>query len=90
LLSEELHNLYTSPNIIKVTKSRRIRCMGHVAYMVDMGNIYIILFGKPEGKRPLGRPRHKWEVGSEGNKVGGCGLDLSVSGQGLVVGSCEQ
>jgi hypothetical protein len=56
-----LHNLYASPNIIRVIKSRRIRWMGHVAHMGEMRNVYKILVRKPEGKRLLGRPRHIWE-----------------------------
>jgi hypothetical protein len=55
LHSEELHNLYASPYIIRAIKSRRIRWVGLVR-MVEMRNAYSILVGKPEGKRPLGRP----------------------------------
>jgi hypothetical protein len=62
LHNEELHNLYISPNIIRMTTSRRMRWMGHVARIGEMRNAYKILVGKPEGKRPLGRLRHKWEV----------------------------
>jgi hypothetical protein len=62
LHNEELHTLYSSPNIIRMIKSRRIRWAGHVARMGETRNIYIymILVGKPEGNRPLGRPRHRW------------------------------
>jgi hypothetical protein len=56
---EELHNLYSSPSIIRMMKSRRIRWAGHVAFMGK--NAYWILVGKPEWERPLGRPRHRWE-----------------------------
>jgi hypothetical protein len=56
----ELHNLYSSPSIIRVIKSRRTRWTGHAARMVERRNAYRILVGKPEGKRPLGRPRHRW------------------------------
>jgi hypothetical protein len=59
-LHNELHNLYSSPNIIRMNKSRRMRWAGHVAQMGEMGNAYRILVGKPEGKRPLGRPRCRW------------------------------
>jgi hypothetical protein len=52
---------YVSPNMIRVIKSRRMRLVGHVASMGEMGKTYIILVGKPEGKRPLGRPRRRWE-----------------------------
>jgi hypothetical protein len=57
---EELHNLYSLPNRIKMIKSRRMRWAGHVARMGETRNIYRILVGKPEGKRPLGRPRRRW------------------------------
>jgi hypothetical protein len=62
LHNEDIHNLYSSPNIIRMIKSRRMRWTRHVAQMREKRNIYIyrILVGKPEGKRPLGRPRHKW------------------------------
>jgi hypothetical protein len=53
LHNEELHNLYTSPNIIRVIKSRRIRWAEHVALMSGMTNSYKMLVGKPEGRRPL-------------------------------------
>jgi len=54
--NEELHNLYASPNIIRVIKSRGMRWAGHVVRMGEMGNAYNIFVGKPEGKRPLGKP----------------------------------
>jgi hypothetical protein len=57
---EELHNLYSSPSIIRIIKSRRMRWTVHVARMGEMRNAYRLLVGKPEGKRPLGRPRRKW------------------------------
>jgi hypothetical protein len=57
LHDEELHNLYSSPNIIKMIKSRRARWEGHVARMGETRIAYRILVGKLEGKRPLGRPR---------------------------------
>jgi hypothetical protein len=59
LHNEELHNLYSSPSIITMIKSRRIRWAGHVARMREKRNAYRILVGKPEGRRPLGRPRHR-------------------------------
>jgi hypothetical protein len=59
LHNEELHNLYSSPNIIRMVKSRRMRWAGHVAPMGKKRNAYRILVGKPEGNRPLGRPRRK-------------------------------
>jgi hypothetical protein len=60
LHSGELHNLYSSPNIIRIIISRRMIWAGHVACMGDE-NCNIILVGKPEGMIPLGRLRHKWE-----------------------------
>jgi hypothetical protein len=53
--------LYPSPNIIRVIKSRKLRWEGHVAWMGEKINAYSILVGKPEGKGPLPRPRHRWE-----------------------------
>jgi hypothetical protein len=75
LHNEELHNLYSSPSIIRMIKSRRMTWAGHVARMGEKRNAYRILVGKPEGKRPLGRPRCRWvdnikmdltEIGWEG------------------------
>jgi hypothetical protein len=60
LHNEELHNLYSSPNIIRMIKSRMMRWAGHVARIGKKINAYRILVGKPEGKRPLGRLRCKW------------------------------
>jgi hypothetical protein len=59
LHNEELHNLYLSPNIIRQIKSRRMRWAGHVTLMGEERNAYKVLMGKPEGKRPLGRPRRR-------------------------------
>jgi hypothetical protein len=63
LHNEELHNLYSSPDIIRQVKSRRMRWVGHVARMREERKVYKVLVGKPEGKRPLGRPRRRWEDG---------------------------
>jgi hypothetical protein len=63
LHNEELHNLYTSPDIIRQVKSRRMKCAGHVARMAEERKLYKVLVGKPEGKRPFGRPRRRWEDG---------------------------
>jgi hypothetical protein len=59
LHNEELHNLYSSTNIIRMIKSRRMECAGHAARIGDKKNAYRILVVKPEGKRPLGRPRRR-------------------------------
>jgi hypothetical protein len=60
LHKKELHDLYSSPSIIRIIKSRRMRWAGHVARMRDKRNSYRLLVGKPEGKRPLRRPRRMW------------------------------
>jgi hypothetical protein len=61
LHNEELHILYSSPNIIRKIKSRRMRRAGHVACMGEEKNVYRVLMGKPEVKRPLERPRRRWD-----------------------------
>jgi hypothetical protein len=61
LHDDELHNLYSSPSIIRMIKSRRMIWAGHVACIGAKRNAYRILLGKPEGKKPLGRPRRRWE-----------------------------
>ena len=58
--NEELNDLYSSPNIVRVIKSRRMRWAGHVAHMGEERGVYRVLVGQPEGKRPLGIPRHRW------------------------------
>jgi hypothetical protein len=63
LHNEELHNLYSSPDIIMQIKSRRMRWAGHVARVGEETNVYRVLMGKPEGKRPRERPRRRWEDG---------------------------
>ena len=76
LPNEELSDLYSLPNIVRVVKWRRMRWVGHVARMGDRRGVYRFLIGKPEGKRPLGRPRRRWE---DNNKIdlqevrGSCG-----------------
>ena len=57
----ELNDLYSLPNIVRVVKSRRMRWAGHVARMGEGRGVHGVLVGKPEGKRPLGRPRRRWE-----------------------------
>jgi hypothetical protein len=72
--NEELHDLYSSPNIVRVVKSRRMRWAGHVARMGKEKGVYRVLLGKPEGKRPLGRPRRRWEDNIRMDlQEGGCG-----------------
>jgi hypothetical protein len=61
LHNDELHSLYSSPNIVRLIKSRRMRWAGHVARMGEGRGAYRVLVGRPEEKRPLGRPRRKWE-----------------------------
>ena len=61
LNNEELNDLYCSPNIVRLIKSRRMRWAGHVARMEEGRGVHKVLVGKPEGKRPLGRPRRRWE-----------------------------
>jgi hypothetical protein len=76
LHNKVLHILYSSPNIIRQIKSRRMRWVGHVARMGEERNVYRVLIGKPEGKRPFGRPRHRWEDGMR--------MDLREIGWGSV------
>jgi hypothetical protein len=78
LQNEELDNLYSSPDIIRQIKSRRMRLAGHVARMGEERKVYKVLVVKPEGKRPLGRPRRRWEDGT--------GMDLRETGLGLWIG----
>jgi hypothetical protein len=73
--SEELHNLYSSPNIIRQITSRRMRWAGHVARRGEERKLYKILVGNTEGRRPLGRPRRGWKDGIR--------MDLRESGWGL-------
>jgi hypothetical protein len=74
LHNDELHDLYSSPNIVRVIKSRRMRWAGHVARMGEERGAYRVLVGRPEGKRPLGRPRHRWE-GNIKMDLGEIGID---------------
>jgi hypothetical protein len=83
LHSGELHNLYSSRDIIRPIKSRRMRWAGHVARMGEGRNVYRVLVGKPEGKRSLERPRRRWEDGIKMDlrEIGwGCGVDSAGSG----------
>jgi hypothetical protein len=76
LHNEELRDLYSSPSITRIIKSRRMRWAGHVARRGEKRNAYRLLVGKPEGKRPLGRPRRRW--------VDNIGMDLGEVGWGDV------
>jgi hypothetical protein len=75
--NEELQDLYSSTNTVRVIKSRRMRLAGHVARIGEGRVLYRILVGKPEGKRPLGRPRCRWEdnIKADIQKVGCGGID---------------
>jgi hypothetical protein len=77
LHNEELRDLYSSPSIIRIIKSRRMRWAGHVARMGEKRNAYRLLVRKPEGKRPLGRPRHRWvdNIKMDLLEIGWGGLD---------------
>jgi hypothetical protein len=74
--NEELNYMYSLPNIVRVVKSRRMRCAGHVARMGEDRGVYRVLVGKPEGKRLLGRPRRRWKDNFK--------LDLQEVGGGRV------
>ena len=74
--NEELSDLYSLPNIVRVVKSRRMRWAGNVTSMPEGRGVHRVLVGKPEGKRPLGRPRRRWEdiIKMDLQEVrGGCG-----------------
>jgi hypothetical protein len=77
LHNEELHGLYSSPSIVRVIKARRMRWVGHVAHMGEVRGAYNILVGRPEGRRPLGRPRRRWEnnIKMDLGEVGFGGVD---------------
>jgi len=74
---EELNDLYSLPNIVRVIKWRRMRWAGHVARMGERRAVYRVLVGKPEGKRPLRRPRRRWEdnIKMDLREVGCGGMD---------------
>jgi len=76
LHNEELNDLYSSPNIVRMIKSRRVRWAGHVVRMGEEKGSYRVLVGKPEGKRPLGRPRRRW--------VDNIRVDLQEVGRGYM------
>jgi hypothetical protein len=85
LHNEELNDLYAPPNIVRVIKSRRMRWAGHVARMGESRGVYRVLVGKPEGKRPLGRPRSRWEDNIKMNlqEVGSSWLRVGTGGWNL-------
>jgi hypothetical protein len=92
LHNKELYALHFSPNIIRTMKSRRVRWAGHVARMGERRGAYGALVWKPEGRRPLERPRRRWEnnIKVDLSEVGwGHRLDRSGSGEEQVVGFCE-
>jgi hypothetical protein len=76
LHNEELHDLYSSPSIIRIIKGRRMRLVGHVARMGEKRNASSLFVGKPEGRMPLGRPRRRW--------LDNIGMDLVEVGWGDV------
>jgi hypothetical protein len=84
LYNEELNDLYCSPNIVRAIKSRRMKWVGHVACTRDKRNVYRVLTGKPEGKKPLGRPRHRREdnIKMDLQEVGCEGMDWIDLAQG--------
>jgi hypothetical protein len=84
LHNEELHILYSSPDIIRQVKSSRMRWAGHVARMGEERKVYKVLVGKPEGKRPLGRPRRRWKDGirMDLREIGLGGVDWTRTGTG--------
>jgi hypothetical protein len=77
LHNKELYALYSSPNIIRVIKSRRLRWAGHVTRMGEWRGAYRALVGKPEGRRPLERPRRRWDdnIKMDLREVGWGGVD---------------
>jgi hypothetical protein len=84
LHNEELHNLHSSPSVIRMIKSRRMRWAGHVARMGEKRYAYRILVGIPEGKRPLGKPRCRWvnNITMDLREIGWDGGRLDRSGSG--------
>jgi hypothetical protein len=88
LHNEELHGLYSWPSIIRVIKTRMMRWVGHVARMGEVRGTYNILVGRPEGTRPLGRPRHRWvdKIKTDLREIGFGDVDWIHLAQ---AGSCE-
>ena len=84
LHDEELNDLYSSPYIDRVIKSRRMKWAGHVAHMGERRGVYRVVVGKFEGRRPIGRPRHRWEdnIKMDLQEVRCRGMDWIVLSQG--------
>jgi hypothetical protein len=70
LHNDDMHDLYSSPSIIRIIKSRGTRRVGHVTQMGEKRSTYMLLVGKPEGNRPPGRPKHRWVDGSFTDRIG--------------------
>jgi hypothetical protein len=82
--NEDIRYMYSVPSIVRVLKSRRMRWAGHVACVVERRGVYRVLMGKPDGTRPLGRPRLRWEDNIRmdlwGSGIWGYGLNWAGSG----------
>jgi len=93
MLNEELNDLYFLPQIVRAIKSRRMRCPGHVARMGERRGVYRVLVEKPEGKRPLGRPRRRCEdnYNMDLQEVGCVDMNWIELAQekGKITGTCE-
>jgi hypothetical protein len=82
LPNDELHSLYSSPNMVRVIKSRRMRWAGHVALMEEGRGVYRVLVGRPEDKRQMGRPRRWWEDNIKINRTLGRQRTIGRTGFG--------
>jgi hypothetical protein len=91
LHNEELHDFYSSPRIIRIIEARGMRWAGHEARMEEKRNAYRLLVGKPEGRRPLGRPRRRWlhNIRMDLVEVGWGDVDWIGLAQDKVESSCE-
>ena len=87
--NEEFHDLYSLPNIVQVIKSRKMRWAGAWGTIGDRKGVYTVLVGRCDGRRPLGRPRHRWEDGFSRCGMGRHGLDCSGPGQRQATGTCQ-
>jgi hypothetical protein len=86
LYNDELHSLHSSPNIVRVIKSRRMSWAGHVARMGEGRGVHSVLVGRPKGKRQLGRPRRSWEVNFK-LELSEIGIDRRTRFTWLLIGS---